>query len=45
MLHNIRIICSITTTYVINSYSQEARVFILGGEPITLAEATAQGET
>ena len=35
MLHNIGIICSTTTTYVINSYSQEAWVFIIGGEPIT----------
>ena len=39
ILPNIQIICSITTTYVINSYSQEATIFILGGEPTTSAEA------
>ena len=41
----IQIICSITATYVINSYSQETRVFILSGEIITSAEANTQGDT
>ena len=45
MLQSIQIICSITATYVINSYSQEARVFILSGESITSAEANTQGDT
>ena len=43
MLHNIRIICPIIATYVINSYSREARLFISGGEEITSAEGTTQG--
>ena len=37
MLHNIRIICPIIATYVINSYSREARLFISEGEEITTA--------
>ena len=44
MLHRIRIICPITATYVINSYSREARFFISGGEEITSAEGTTQGD-
>ena len=43
MLHKIRIICPIIATYVINSYSREARFFISGGEEITSAEGTTQG--
>ena len=43
MLHNIRIIWPIIATYVINSYSQEARLFISGGEEITSAKGTTQG--
>ena len=31
MLHNIRIICPVFVTYVINSYRQEARLFMPGG--------------
>ena len=42
MLHNIRIICPIIATYVINLYSVEARLFISGGEKITPAEGTTQ---
>ena len=44
MLHRIRIICPITATYVINSYSREARFFRSGGEEITSAEGTTQGD-
>ena len=44
MLHNIRIMCPIIATYVINSYSREARPFISGGEEITSAEGTTQGD-
>ena len=44
ILHNIRILCPIIATYVINSYSQEARLFIAGGEGITPVEGTAQGD-
>ena len=45
MLHNIRIICPIIATYVINSYSREARLFISGGEEITSAKGTTQGDS
>ena len=44
ILHNIRIICPIIATYVINSYSREARLFISGGEEITSTEGTIQGD-
>ena len=44
MLHNIRIICPIIATNVINSYSRETRLFISGGEEITSAEVTKQGD-
>ena len=44
MLHNIRIICPIIATYVINSYHQQARLFISGGSEITSAEGTTQGD-
>ena len=44
ILHNIRIICQIRATYVINSYSREARLFISGGEDTASAEGTTQGD-
>ena len=44
MLHNIRIICPIIATYVINLYSQEARLFISGGEEVTSVAGTTQGD-
>ena len=44
ILHNIRIICPIIATYVINSYGREARLFISGGKEITSAEGTIQGD-
>ena len=44
MLHNIRIICPIIATYVINSNNREARLFISGGEEITSAEGTTQDD-
>ena len=44
MLHKVRIICPMIATYVINSYSQETRLFISGGEEITLAECTTQDD-
>ena len=37
------IICSITATYVTNSYSQEISLFISRGEETTSAEGTTQG--
>ena len=38
------VICPIIATYVINSYSEEARLFISGGEEITSAESTTQDD-
>ena len=39
-----RIIFLIIATYIINSYIQEARLLISGGEAITSAEGTTQGD-
>ena len=44
MLHNIRIICPLLATYVINSYNEQARLFILGGKEIKSSEGTTQGD-
>ena len=44
MLHNIRIICPLIETNVINSCSREARLFLSGAEEITSAEVTKQGD-
>ena len=44
MLDNIRIICPIIATYVINLYSREARLFTSGVEEITSAEGITQGD-
>ena len=43
-LHNIHIFCPIIATHVINSYHQEARLYITEGREITSAEETTQGE-
>lgn len=42
MRHNIPIIFPVTATYVINSYIQEARLFISGGYGIASVEGTKQ---
>ena len=44
MLINIRMICPVIAICVINSYSQEARFFILGSEEITSLEGITQGD-
>ena len=44
MPHDIGITCPIITRYVINSYSQAARLFISGGEEVTSDEGTTQGD-
>ena len=43
-LHNIQVLCPSLATYVINTYRRPARLFITGGEEITLAEGTTQGD-
>ena len=42
-LHNIRVLCPTLATYVINTYRQPARLYITGGEELTSAEGTTQG--
>ena len=44
LLHNIRIICPVIATYVINSYCVNARLFITGGCEIKSKEGTTQGD-
>jgi len=44
MLHNIRVVCPIIATYVINTYQHEARLFINGGKEILSKEGTTQGD-
>ena len=43
-LHNTRVLCPTLATYVINSYKQAARLFIMGGEELISAEGTTQGD-
>ena len=43
-LHNIQVLCPSLATYVINTYRRPARLFITGGEEITSAEGTTQGD-
>ena len=44
LLHIIRIISPIISTYVINSYSRKTSLLILGGEGITSSGGTTQGD-
>eukprot|EP00794_Sanderia_malayensis_P018637 gene18637-biopygen15703 len=44
MLHNIRIVCPIIATYVINIYHQNARLFVMGGTEVSSQEGTTQGD-
>jgi len=44
MLRNIRVVCPIIATYVINKYQHEARLFIDGGKEILFKEGTTQGD-
>ena len=43
-LHNIRVLCPIIAAYIINTYRQTARLFIVGGKEIVSAEGTTQGD-
>ena len=44
VLHNTRVLCPTTATYAINTYRQPARLFIIGGQELKLAEGTTQGD-
>ena len=43
MLHNLKFICPIIATYIINCYETPSRLFIVGGGEILSSEGTTQG--
>ena len=43
-LHNIHMLCPIIAAYIINTYTQPVRLFIVGGKEIASAEGTTQGD-
>ena len=43
-LHNIRVLCPILATYVINTYRQPVRLFNTDGEELISAEGTTQDD-
>ena len=43
MLHNLKFICPIIATYIINCYATPSRLFIVGGGEILFSEGTTQG--
>ena len=44
MLHNLKFVCPIITTYRINGYATPSRLFIVGGGETLSSEGTAQGD-
>ena len=44
MLHNLKFICPIIATYIINCYAKPSRLFIAGGGEILSSEGTTQGD-
>ena len=44
MLHNLKFICLIIATYIINCYATSSMVFFLGLGQILSNEGTAQGD-
>ena len=44
MLHNVQIICPEIATFISNTYSSNARLFLTGGYEISSSEGTAQGD-
>ena len=44
MLHNLKFICSIIATYIINCYVAPSRLFIAGRGEILSSEGTTQGD-
>ena len=44
MLHNLKFICPIVATYIINCYATPSRLFIVSGGEILSREGTAQGD-
>ena len=43
-LHNIRVLCPILATYVMNTYGQPARLFITGSEELISEEGTTHSD-
>ena len=43
MLHNLKFICPIIATYIINCYATPSRLLIVGGGEILFSEGTTQG--
>ena len=43
-MHNIRVLCPIIATYIINTYIQPVRLFIVADKEIASAEGTTQGD-
>ena len=44
MLHNLKFICLIIATYIINCYATPSRLFIVAGGEIFSSEGTTQGD-
>ena len=42
-LHNVRVICPIIATYAINTYRAPARLFIIGGQELSLRKELRKG--
>ena len=44
MLHNLKFICPIIATYILNCYATPSRLFIASGGEILSIEVTTQGD-
>ena len=44
MIHNIQIVCPEIATFISNTYSSSARLFVSGGYEISSSEGTIQGD-
>ena len=44
MLHNLKFICPIIATYILNCYATPSRLFIASGGEILSIEGTTQGD-
>ena len=44
MLHNLKLLCPVIATYILNCYMYPARLFIIGGAELFSKEGTTQGD-
>ena len=44
MLHNLKFICPIIATYIVNCYATPSRIFIVGGGEILSSKGTTQSD-